>query len=72
MRYPNLENSMRRTVLHSQVIPVFSEEPVLFAPLLYTIVAISVNAAMHEYALHANIFFHYKWAWRMTGSVAHK
>ena len=45
MRYPNLENSMRRTVLHSQVIPVFSEEPVLFAPLLYTIVAISVNIA---------------------------
>ena len=46
MRYPNLENSMRRTVLHSQVIPMFSVESALIVPLLYTIVEISVNIAI--------------------------
>ena len=45
MRSPNLENSMRRTVLHSQIIPMFSEYAILLMPLLCTIVAISVNAA---------------------------
>lgn len=45
MRYLNLENSMRRTVLHSQVIPMFSGKSALLVPLLYTIAAISVNAA---------------------------
>ena len=45
MRSPNLENSMRRTVLHSQVIPMFSGKSALLVPLLYTIAAISVNAA---------------------------
>lgn len=43
MRSPNLENSMQRTVLHSQAMPVFGKSSVLLAPLLYTIVAISVN-----------------------------
>lgn len=45
MRSPNLENSMRRTVLHNQVILMFSGDSVLLMPLLCTIVAISVNAA---------------------------
>lgn len=45
MRSPNLENSMRRTVLHNQVIPIFSGDSVLLMPILYTIAAISVNAA---------------------------
>lgn len=46
MRSPNLENSMRRTVLHNQVIPIFSGDSVLLMPILYTIPAISVNAAI--------------------------
>ena len=45
MRSPNLENSMRRTVLRSQIIPMFSVKSALLVPLLYTIAAISVNAA---------------------------
>lgn len=45
MQSLDLESSMQRTVLHSQAIPVFSGGSVLLAPLLYTIVAISVNAA---------------------------
>lgn len=50
MRSLNLENSVQRTVLEvktsdSQTTPIFSGDPVPLMPLLYTIVAISVNAA---------------------------
>ena len=45
MRSLDLESSMQRTVLHSQVMPMFSGESALLVPLLYTIAAISVNAA---------------------------
>ena len=45
MRSLDLESSIQRTVLHSQVMPMFSGESALLVPLLYTIAAISVNAA---------------------------
>lgn len=45
MRSLDLESSMQKTVLHSQVMPMFSGESVLLVPILYTIVAISVNIA---------------------------
>lgn len=48
MRSLNLENSVQRTVLEvktsgSQTTPIFSGDPVPLVPLLYIIVAISVN-----------------------------
>ena len=67
MRYLNLENSMRRTVLHSQAIPMFSEYAVLLMPLLYTIAAISVNAANAYICIICKYIFSYKWALRMMG-----
>lgn len=46
MRSLDLESSMQRTVLYSQVTPMFSGESVILVSILYTIVAISVNIAI--------------------------